>query len=103
MAEIETIIYEVRVLEQTPIGPLTVYVSDGGLARIDFGRLVEVRTGDAELEKLADLAVQELTEYFYAGRRNFSLGNRLARHATVSGESFARLPGSTLWTGTHLR
>jgi methylated-DNA-[protein]-cysteine S-methyltransferase len=74
MAEGETIIYEVRVLEQTPIGPLTVYVSDGGLARIDFARLVEVRTGNPELEKMADLAVQELTEYFYAGRRNFTLG-----------------------------
>lgn len=73
MAEVETIIYEVRVLEQTPIGPLTVYVSDAGLARIDFGRFVEVRTGNPELEKMADLAVQELTEYFYAGRRNFTL------------------------------
>ena len=71
--EMEPICYEVRVLEKTRVGPLTVYVSDAGLAKIAFGKQAEVHTGNGQLEKLAAQAVQELTEYFYAGRRVFTL------------------------------
>ncbi|MHB0988918.1 MAG: methylated-DNA--[protein]-cysteine S-methyltransferase [Bellilinea sp.] len=71
--ETESIYYEVRVLEKTLVGPLTVYVSGAGLAKIAFGKQAEVHTGNGQLEKLAAQAVQELTEYFYAGRRVFTL------------------------------
>jgi methylated-DNA-[protein]-cysteine S-methyltransferase len=73
MTKEELIIYEVRNVEPTPVGPLTVYASDTGLAQILFGKFAEVRTGDAALERMAALAVQELNEYFYAGRRNFTI------------------------------
>lgn len=73
MPDLETIYYETRHLERTQVGPLTIYVADAGLARIAFGLKGEVRTGDSKLESLAALALQELTEYFFAGRRSFSL------------------------------
>jgi methylated-DNA-[protein]-cysteine S-methyltransferase len=69
----DSISYEARILDKTPVGPLTIYVSDVGLAKIAFGKQAEVHTGDAQLERLAEQAVQELTEYFYAGRRAFTL------------------------------
>lgn len=73
MTEMEEIIYEARQLEKSPVGPLTIYVSDAGLAQISFGLFSEVHTGDPILERLADLVIQQLTEYFYAGRRTFDL------------------------------
>lgn len=73
MSDEEVIIYEARHLAKTPIGPLTVYVSNFGLAQISFGLQSEVRTENPELERLASLVIQELTEYFYAGRRSFDL------------------------------
>jgi len=73
MPDLEIAFYEARQMEKTPVGPLTIYVSDAGLAQIAFGLKGEVRTGDTRLERLAALAIQELTEYFYAGRRSFSL------------------------------
>ncbi|MHB1481948.1 MAG: methylated-DNA--[protein]-cysteine S-methyltransferase [Bellilinea sp.] len=73
MPDLGTINYEARHLEKTQVGPITIYVSDAGLARIEFGLMGEVRTGDSKLEQLAALALQELTEYFFAGRRSFSL------------------------------
>lgn len=73
MSEAEEIIYEVRNLDKTPVGPLTIYVSDAGLAQISFGLQDEVKTGNQKLERLAALVIQQLTEYFYAGRRSFDL------------------------------
>ncbi|MHB1120924.1 MAG: hypothetical protein ACYC11_12785, partial [Bellilinea sp.] len=73
MPDLGTINYKARHLEKTQVGPITIYVSDAGLARIEFGLMGEVRTGDSKLEQLAALALQELTEYFFAGRRSFSL------------------------------
>lgn len=64
--------YEVRQVTRTPIGPLTIVVSDAGLAKIFFGLQAEVHTGDLKIELLASQVTQELTEYFYAGRRSFS-------------------------------
>lgn len=73
MPEEMTIPLEVRQLSQTPLGPMTLFVSKVGLARIMFGLEPEVRTGDQQLERLIEQAAQELTEYFYAGRRLFTL------------------------------
>lgn len=69
----EEIQYEVRQLEKTPVGPLTVSVSSIGLAKISFGLNEEIHTGNGNLQRLAAQAIQELTEYFYAGRRSFSI------------------------------
>lgn len=73
MSEPKLIYYEARHLKTTPIGPLTIYCSAAGVAQIAFGLPVEVKTGEKTSEQMAALALQELTEYFYAGRRSFTL------------------------------
>jgi len=61
-----------RILEPTPIGPLTVFVSREGLAQVDFGRKNEVLSADPSINRLTDLVIQQFQEYFYAGRREFT-------------------------------
>lgn len=73
MSDSNTIMYASRTLLKSPVGPLTVYATDVGLAQIDFGRVREVPTDDPQVNRLLDLIVQQLTEYFFAGRRQFDL------------------------------
>ena len=73
MAAAQSTDYEIKHLEKTPLGPLTIYCTGEGLARIAFGLFDEVHSGKPDLEKLAETVCQELVEYFYAGRRAFSV------------------------------
>ncbi len=73
MSDSNAIIYASRNLQKSPVGPLTVYGTDAGLAQIDFGLVREVPTSDPQVNLLLDLVIQQLTEYFYAGRRHFDL------------------------------
>lgn len=64
---------EVRVLQPTLVGPLTIFVSANGLVRINFGTQAELKQADPVLANLAAQVLQELKEYFFAGRRTFSV------------------------------
>ena len=61
---------------QTPFGPVTIAAGEGAVMQVHFGCLVH--TTPPQSTKLADLAAEQLTEYFSGRRQSFTVPLRPA-------------------------
>ena len=62
-----------RIIAETPVGPLTVFVVKAGLLAIEFAAVVEIPSGNTSSRAVLDAAELQLNEYFSGRRKVFDL------------------------------